>query len=239
MPHDLVEGKEITLEKEDFHYIVKVLRLGLKDKIQLFNETEEYISSVISISKKNITLKAEEMVNTSCTDVNKEVTLAFGIPKGDKGDLVVQKATELGVTQIWPIITNRSLVKLNENKIAKREQRLKRIAKEAVEQCGRLKVPKIEILRDVGTMAQKVSTEDIVIIPWEKEHDKSMDVQQIHNAKGRIVLFVGPEGGLESKEIEELANYKTISLGKRILRAETAAIVSTTMVMYILGELGG
>lgn len=234
----LVKGQTLVLEGDDHHYISKVLRLKEGDLIILFNEAEEYLSSVLYQSKKTITLELLEKLDND-REPKKEVILAFGYPKGEKIDLVIQKATELGVTQIWPVITSRSLIKLDGNKVEKKLERLDRIAKEATEQSGRLMVPKIKIFQSLKKMSEEVRENDWLLIPWEAEKEKELPTKKLFECQGRIIVFIGPEGGIDQKELEVFKKYTTITLGKRILRAETACIVATTIVMYNLGELGG
>lgn len=236
--NQLIKGETLVLEGDDHHYLSKVLRLKEKDQIILFNQTEEYLSSVLSQSKKETTLElVEKLVNNN--ESKRQVILAFGYPKGEKIDLVIQKATELGVTQIWPVITNRSLIKLDDKKIEKKLERLQKIAKEATEQSGRLKIPDIKIYPSLKKMNEEINERDLVLVPWESEKENRLPIERIKESEGRIILFIGPEGGIDEKELEAFKAYTTITLGKRILRAETACIAATTIIMYNLGELGG
>ncbi|SES66657.1 RsmE family RNA methyltransferase [Anaerobranca gottschalkii] len=231
-------GQKLLITGEEYHYITKVLRLKEKDEIIVFNQAEEFLSSVLSQSPKDVTLLIEQKLENN-KEPEKEVVLAFGYPKGEKIDWIVQKATELGVSELWPVITNRSLIKLDENKIEKKKERLYKIAKEATEQCGRLKVPNIKIFRSTKEMAKNLNGEDILLIPWEEEMENTLPKEKLKEVKGKIIVFVGPEGGLDRGELEVFNSFSTITLGKRILRAETACIVATSLVMYNLGELGG
>ena len=236
--NQLLQNQTVVLEGDDHHYLAKVLRLKEKDQIILFNQAEEYLSSVLSQSKKDTTLELMEKIEND-KEPNRQVILAFGYPKGEKIDLVIQKATELGVTEIWPVITSRSLIKLDEKKVEKKLERLQKIAKEATEQSGRLKVPTISIFQSLKKMNDKINENDLVLIPWEAEKENELPIEKIKNSQGRIIIFIGPEGGIDEKELESFKKYTTITLGKRILRAETACIAATTIIMYNLGELGG
>lgn len=231
-------GQQLTLAGEEHHYLTKVLRLKEDDEIIVFNEAGEYISSVLSQSKKGIILKITDRLEND-KEAKSSVVLAFGYPKGEKIDLVVQKATELGISELWPVITMRSVVKLDEKKMDKKIERLEKIAQEATEQSGRLKVPKIRILPSLKAMNLEIKDEDMLIIPWEQEKETTIPLETLKEIKGRIIIFIGPEGGIDPKELEVLKSYTTITLGKRILRAETACIAATTIIMYNLGELGG
>lgn len=231
-------GQKLLISGEEYHYITKVLRLKEKDEIIVFNQSEEFLSSVLCQSQKEVTLLVKEKLEND-KEPDKGVVLAFGYPKGEKIDWIVQKATELGVREIWPVITNRSLIKLDDKKIAKKLERLYKIAKEATEQCGRLKIPKINIFTSTKEMAKNICCEDHLLIPWEKEKENTLSKEKLKEIKGKIIVFIGPEGGFDKGEIEVFNSFSTITLGKRILRAETACIVATTLVMYNLGELGG
>ncbi|WP_350342499.1 RsmE family RNA methyltransferase [Proteinivorax tanatarense] len=235
----LSAGRIIELSKETSHYVSKVLRLKTGDKIKVFNEAGEYISSVISIEKKMVNLKVLTKVNSEGMEPKTDLVVAFGYLKGDKNELVVQKATELGANYIWPIITERSVVKIDDNRIRKKEERLKKVCKEATEQSGRLKVPSVKIIKDLHCFNQQLKNTDMLLIPWEKECKEQINLDKLKATKGRIILFIGPEGGFSYEEINQLSSFQTITLGKRILRAETAAISATSILMYALGELGG
>ena len=156
-------------------------------------------------------------------------------------DLIIQKATELGVKEIIPVITNRTIVKINDkNKENKKIDRWQKIALEASKQCRRGVVPKISEIITFDEMLLRLNAEENIIVPYENE--KSITMKNIlKNVSGNSInIIIGPEGGFEDLEIEKLSEIKSsiVTLGPRILRTETAGFTAISIAMYELGDLG-
>lgn len=232
------ETIHITCEKA--HYIATVLRCRAGDSLTIFNgRGVSYETVIVSITKKEV---VSEVVSITKSETEPPLDLALiqGLLKGDKMDLVIQKTTELGISRIIPVVTVRSQVR-STGKTA----RWRKIAEEASRQCGRVNVPLINdplVLKDLFSLNhQPVLPEDVSsLIFWE---DGGMRLQDSFDRIGRtnrpLAVAVGPEGGFREDEVRmaEAHGFTAISLGSRILRAETASIISIALVQFALGGL--
>ncbi|WP_129596757.1 16S rRNA (uracil(1498)-N(3))-methyltransferase [Anaerophilus nitritogenes] len=242
--NNILENEKIILDdSEDVKHILKVLRLNEGDQIEVCDgKNHDYIGKIISLSKKKIELKIIEK-KTSLTESNIEVTLFQGIPKGSKMELIIQKCTELGIFSVVPVITNRTIVQLKDQKSEeKKVERWQKISNEAAKQCKRGVIPKIENPIFFEELLKQLYEYDLCIVPYEKEKQVGLkEVFKKYKDVKKIAIFIGPEGGFEEEEIYKLKEESaiSISLGKRILRTETAGFVTLGICMYELGDLGG
>ena len=245
-PKELINGDVAKIIGDDVKHIYKVLRITQGEKVTLNNcEGVEYIAKVISVTKQEVLLEVLEKL-----DVNNEsdikIYLFQGLPKSQKMDLIVQKGTELGVTEFIPTITHRVDVKLKGE--FKKLDRLNRVALEAAKQSKRSIIPKVSEPIEFDEMIEKINSLDLVLVPYENAEnfgikklvnnlEKNGSVEKIKS----VGIFVGPEGGIEEDEIEKLKENGAhiITLGKRILRTETAGFVATSLIQYELSDLGG
>ncbi|NLB79705.1 MAG: 16S rRNA (uracil(1498)-N(3))-methyltransferase [Clostridiaceae bacterium] len=237
-----IANDEITLEGDDLKHLRQVLRLGPGDTIHVFDGSGiEYEASIISSDKS----RAIARINTSFqnkTEPETRVTLFQGVPKGEKMELIIQKGVELGVHSIVPVITSRTVVKLNKKDSEKKAERWTKISIEAAKQCRRAYVP--QILEPISFDEALVKAEDFsaVLLLYENEGKKCLKERlkcyNINKIKD-IALFVGPEGGFTLEEVRNYTDkgYDIVSLGKRILRVETATISVLSIIMYEMGEM--
>lgn len=239
-----INGSEGCIVGEDVKHIYKVLRLTEGDEI-ILNDTngKEYLCELVDVNKTEVRVKIIEEIESN-NESNIEIYLYQGLPKAQKMDLIVQKGTELGIKEIIPTITERVDVKLKGD--FKKIDRLNRIALEAAKQSKRAIIPKVvepitfeEVLSQVGKM-------DLFLVPYENAENFGFKgvIKEISDSKSEIKkvgILVGPEGGFEEDEIRKLKeeNAYIITLGSRILRTETAGFVTTSLVQYELGDLGG
>lgn len=231
----LETGCTATLNPEQAHYLYDVLRMQAGDNlIGVDSGGRPY---VIQLALKH---EAAYTVIRPAEESNREpgLFLRFYLPllKGDKLDLVVQKAVELGCGEIVLYEAQRSVVKLNE-KLEKKLTRLSKIAMNATQQCGRHRVPCVQGLLTL----EEVCAKGQGIFAWEKEYSSSLREHLSQNvSEGYINLLTGPEGGLSEIEASRLqeAGWTSVSLGPRILRAETAAIAMLACTMFTAGEMG-
>ena len=203
-------------DKGEIKHIINVMRLKVGDKLRLLFENKAYIGEIESISKAAI--EVGKLLKESLERESEvEIDVALGMLKSDKMDMVIQKLTELGVNRIIPIEYKRSVVRLKEKK-----ERWDKISREALKQCQGTKKVKIE--EPVKVKKIDISNYDKVFLPYEKAEYGKL---RLSGEEKKVLYFIGPEGGIEEEEIEHLKSLgaKTITLGKRILRAETAAIV--------------
>ncbi|MCX7714984.1 MAG: 16S rRNA (uracil(1498)-N(3))-methyltransferase [Clostridia bacterium] len=237
-PDKVLENK-IIIDTVDVSHITKVLRLKVDDVISVCDGAGfDYDAKISEMSGKKITcdiLKKYE----SDTEPNIEVTLFQGIPKGSKMEYIIQKTTELGIRRIVPCVMQRCVAKLDDTS-QKKIERWRKIAQEAAKQSGRGSVP--EILEPVDFLEALVMLKrnDIFFVPYECEENTTLKpvLQSKCNLK-TAAFMIGPEGGFDPVEIEKIKseNIATVTLGKRILRTETAGEAVLSMIMYEIGDI--
>lgn len=232
---DKIENNTAYIEGSDFNYLKNVLRLKLGDEIVVLDsKSKEYSAKIISIDKESLMaeLVAERHPKS---EPRVKVTIAHGIPKNPKMDLVVQKATELGVLRIIPLKTERSIVKIDPEKEEGRVNRWQKIAKEAAEQSGRLIIPFVEEIMDFKDLFIIKSEFDLCIMLWEMEKERTIKkVLQDHRDLNHLLVLIGPEGGFshEEAELARKEGFLTTTIGNRIVRTETASISVLSMIHY-------
>ncbi len=239
MPHFYVNPKDIKdkafiIEDEQFHYLSNVRRFSVGDEINIFDGMgNSYKARIDNIDKKS--MKGTIISSKTLMLPDKKISLYTAIPKGERFDWLIEKASEIGVSKIVPVIYLRSVVKdLSENKI----ERYKKISISASSQSWRADIMPIDKPVKFNAAAEKVSTEkDILnVLPWESEEEKNiLSLLNENKDVKNINIFIGPEGGFDKTEIDvALKNgFKTVTLGKNILRVETAAIVAASILTSI------
>ena len=234
-----LQGEYIKVNSEESNHIMNALRHKIGDKIVVSNEDDkEYITEIFDYSEGTITLKIKEIFPLQKSD--REIILYQGLCKGDKMDFIVQKATELGISKIVPIETMRTIVKLDQGKSGKKTERWQKIASEAAKQSNAPIVPQVSSVINFKEMINSLEKDVKYILFWEEEKNlKLRDLLNITTEK-RLALIIGPEGGFDEKEVSLLKEKGiiSVSLGEKILRTETAALVASACVMYHFGELG-
>lgn len=229
-----IEGV-ITIKGEKARYLSSVLRCSKEDRILITDDKgNSYSAKIINISKKEATVEIldEEILNRESP---LRITLLQGILKSAKMDLVIQKTTELGVHKIVPVITERS--QLRETR---KQPRWQKIAEEASRQSGRNIIPVIsEPVEFERAFIQSELISGKGVIFWEEAGEKLTDVVEKIRHADSVNLFIGPEGGFSEKEVHAAREngFVIASLGRRILRAETAAIAATSIIQYELGDI--
>lgn len=235
MPHFYVNPKNINnntfvIDNEQFHYLTNVRRFNVGDTINIFDGLgNSFVAQIEKIDKKQLSGKI--LSSKTFQAPNKKVSLYTAIPKGERFDWLIEKASEIGVYKIVPVIYERSVIKdFTENKI----ERYRKISMAASSQSWRADIMQIEnpIKFLSVTDILKEQNNSLNILPYESEEQNkivSLDFSNINN----INVFIGPEGGFDNKEIEIALknNFKIVTLGKNILRVETAAIVASSIVI--------
>jgi len=227
----------IELFGDDVKHISRVLRLKEGDTISVCDKNKtDYICVINAIDKDKVTLGiSESMPNKN--ESNIAVTLYQGLPKGDKMDLIIQKAVELGAVRIVPVVMKRTVVKLGNT--ASRLQRWQRIADEASKQCMRGILPSVSEPVTFKEMLGEISGEDLTFLPYENDEENRLKTLLQDNASAkRVNIIIGPEGGFDDEEIALALenNIPTVTLGPRIMRCETAPLAAISAVMYELGD---
>ena len=247
MPRFFVNSKDIfddniNITGEDYNHIKKVLRLKCGEIVTLSDGIgNEYVAEIEEFGEGFVHTKVIESYKNT-TEPPVKVTLYQGLPKSDKMDFIIQKSVELGISRIVPVLTERTVVRLDSEKDAlKKSERWNRISQEASKQCNRGIIPKIEIPISFKEAIKQTKDNVLALIPYEKESANSL--KQILKRGGNITeisVFIGPEGGFTEQEIEEAVNMglNSVTLGPRILRTETAGITVLSILMYELGDVG-
>jgi 16S rRNA (uracil1498-N3)-methyltransferase len=243
-PKENFMDSEAKILGDDVKHLYKVLRLNEGDKVVLNNcAGEEFLSVIKSITKQEVILEIREKLLIN-NESRVKIYLFQGLPKAQKMDLIVQKGTELGITEFIPIITDRVDIKLKGD--FKKLDRLNRIALEAAKQSKRTIVPKVVEPINFEETLEKVKAMDLVVVPY--ENAEGFGVKTLFKTLGnkadnieKVGIIIGPEGGFETFEIDKLKDNGAyiVTLGSRILRTETAGFVATSLVNYEIGDLGG
>ena len=232
---------------EDVNHIKNVLRLNIDDDIQVCNidTSKNYACGISKISNDTIECRIFNCMEKN-SESNIHINIFQGLPKSDKMELVIQKAVELGAVQITPVEMKRCVSKIEEKGKIKKVERWQKISEVAAKQCGRDIIPRVNEITSVKKICNFIKEYDIVLLAYENEEKNTvknelLNLKEVSNKELKIGIIIGPEGGLEKEEVEMLreSGAKVISLGKRILRTETVALVLTSIIMYELGDLGG
>lgn len=241
-----INNNDIVIIGDDVNHIINVLRMKKTDKVQICNQDtgDNYNAEIVNYSKNEVECKIISKINET-TESNVHITLFQGIPKFEKMELIIQKNTEVGIKSIVPVIMERTVVKLDEKIASKKLERWQKIAEIAAKQSMRDIIPQIgniTKLKDIDT------TEcDAVLVAYENEEHNMLktELQKLERKiksnnsseqQYNIAIVIGPEGGISEKELVMLAekNAKFVSLGKRILRTETAGVVMAGNIIYEL-----
>ena len=228
-----LNGQNIILGDGDVHHLLHVMRAKKGDEIEVVANGKLYACLVESINPLVIKTNYEIPQDS---ELKEEITLFFALAKGEKIDFVVQKATELGVSKVVLLKTERCVVKFDDKNLAHKLERFEKIAKEASEQSHRLRIPDIVGVVDLKNIPQELLSE-INLVAYEKEAGKTASlIESIASGKSTSIM-IGPEGGFSEEEVNLLTskyNFKRVSLGKRILRTETAVAYALSVIGALL-----
>ena len=241
LPKERIQDQRGTIIGEELAHLRKVLRLEPGDHVTVFDDTGWEHDAVIrsfSADQGDIDILRSSRPER---ESSLQITLALGLTKGEKMDLVVGKATELGVQTFVPFVSTYTVPKLNDRKIETRSGRWQKIALSAVKQCGRTRVPKILSLCEFRELVRQPWTDTLKLLFWEREG--RLTLKQVYEAERdarAILLVIGPEGGFSSIEADEAQHhgFESVQLGRRILRAETAALAALSVVQFLWGDMG-
>jgi 16S rRNA (uracil1498-N3)-methyltransferase len=240
IPNPHIQDGLLKIEGDEVKHIRKVLRLKAGDEILVFDGSgKEFEGTIVEEGRSSVMVKVQGIFSSK-GDSSLEVTLAQSLLKGEKMDYLIQKATELGVKEIIPFFSSRSVPLLEKSRRPNRHHRWEKIAAEASKQCGRGVVPKIESLQDYSGMLRAASTDHLRLILWERGGIKLKEVLERSGEKTNIFFVIGPEGGFSPDEVDKAkrAGFVAVTLGKRILRAETASLCLLSILQYEWGDMG-
>lgn len=234
-------GNKICILGSDVNHIKNVLRMKIGTRVRvsvkLEDNTRSFFGTIDSISDTEVWVLIESE-DTTGTELSNKIYLFQGLPKGDKMELIIQKAVELGVYEIIPVAMKNCVVKLDDKKAKSKIQRWNAISESAAKQSKRTVIPEITMPLTWKKALEKAKELDVVLVPYENERgmEATREIMQGIKAGQSIGIFVGPEGGFAPEEIAAVPNFHTISLGRRILRTETAGLATLSMLVFCLDE---
>ena len=231
----LAVDTEVRLGEGPLRHIAKVLRMQVGRELTVFNgQGGEYRGCITAIDKRSLEVKL-----TAFSDIEREsplrIALGIAVSRGERMDWVMQKATELGVTSITPLFTERTEVKLSGDRLNKKRQHWQQIVASACEQCQRNRLPQIEPLQDLHDWLPRVEAARKFVL---HHHSHSEPLNRAVTAES-VALLIGPEGGLGAGEITaaETAGFQPLQLGPRVLRTETAPLLAISILQHLWGDI--
>lgn len=239
---DRIDDRIVSIDKDQAHHIERVKRLKKGDIISGF-DGQGYEYEICLLGKENGVLLGEvKNIKYSNTEPDIHLALIQGIAKGDKMDMIIQKAVEIGISSVYPVLTDNCVVKLSLEKSKNKVRRWNIIAREACKQCRRAVVPVVSDVKDLKEIYKDLQGQKTIML-YENEKSnfkKTLNEQKNEIKDKKINLIVGPEGGFSEGEVSEALGRGVITagLGPRILRTETAGLVAGSIILYELGELG-
>jgi len=236
VPAERLAGARLVLDGDDHQHVARVLRGEAGERLTLFDGAgTEVDAEIVRVGKRDTELTLGARRPGAATAAPVAVTLLVAAPRGERMDLVLQKATELGVARIVPVVTERSVARPEPT----RRERWEKIAREAARQCGRADVPRVEppLELEAALAAPDLPARRFAL--WEGERARSLRARLAEAPAAPVALLVGPEGGFPAGEIAaaEAAGFVPVTLGPRVLRVETAAIVAVALAVAAAGGL--
>ena len=236
------QGDLFAITGGDFNHIKNVLRMNLGDTFLVSHKGQSHLCELFELSGDTAFAKILEE-NVQDTELPLEIYLFQGLPKSDKLEWILQKCVELGVQGVIPVETKRSIVKIEPKKKAAKQSRWQAIAESAAKQSKRNVIPAVSVPLSFKEAVEQAKEMDLILVPYENKEGMAATKTALSSLKAgmKVGIFIGPEGGFEESEVETLQQEGAhiISLGKRILRTETAAITAVGMVMlYTETEIG-
>ncbi len=233
---DKIKNDYIYIESSDVNHIKNVLRKNVGDILNVVSENVIYKSEISEITQNQVVCKILDKQEKKKSNV--ELTIFQGLAKADKIEYIIQKCTELGVSEIVPVEMKRCVVKLDDKDKLKKIDRWRKIAEVAAKQSLRNDILKVEKILSFSLLLEEIKNYDLVILAYEKEKSVTLKsvLKDIDDSISKIAVIIGPEGGIDEEEAEILINNnaKSITLGERILRTETAPVAISAMMMYEL-----
>jgi len=234
-----INGENAYIEGSDVNHIANVLRMKPGEELLISVKGDwDYLCKIVDIETDRVKLKVLESMEQRELPVN--ITLLQGIPKSDKLEMIIQKAVELGVSEIIPVKTKRVVVKIDEKKVDTKVNRWNAIAESAAKQSKRSIIPKVYEPMSIDNALEIVKDFGVKLIPYENADgiDKTRRILDNMDKTKNIAVFIGPEGGFEESEVERIKNsgFEVITLGKRILRTETAGLALLSNIMIRLED---
>lgn len=233
-----IKGEKITICGPDVNHIRNVLRMQKGEELEISDGMgREYVCAIQDADEKEIRLSILQR-RTAVSELPSRIFLLQGLPKGDKMDLIIQKAVELGASGIVPVEMKRTVVKLDAKKAQKKQERWKNIAENAAKQSKRSKIPEVLPVSSFAEALAFARTFDVLLVPYECAEDMEETKKIISRIRpgDSAAVWIGPEGGFEEEEAEQIraSGGRLLTLGHRILRTETAGFAMLSILMYHL-----
>jgi len=243
----------ISIQGSDVNHIKNVLRMkaGERVRVSISDNGRSFFGTIDTITDEEVIVRIESE-DENGTELSNRIYLFQGLPKGDKMELIIQKAVELGVYEIIPVAMKNCVVKLDDKKAASKVKRWQAISESAAKQSKRTLIPEVQLPLTWKDALKKAEELDVVLVPYENERgmEATREILQSIKLGQSIGIFVGPEGGFTPEEIEQIApvfsqdaqtttmagQAHRISLGRRILRTETAGLATLSMLIFCLDE---
>ena len=230
-----------SFDGDVYNHMVRVLRLGTGDAVQLADEKGMvHFGTINQVAKEWVAVKILSSCPVAQSDSTAPlITICQALPKGDKIDLILQKGTELGAHDFWLFGGRRSVAKIREDQQKNKLERWNRITAEASRQCGRTDIPEVT-WRPSAVEASNDTGQELRLILWEGEREHSLkDTLSVGGKPSSVIVAIGPEGGFDPLEVRHFSQhgFQPVSLGSRILRTETASIAILSIIQYIWGEM--
>jgi 16S rRNA (uracil1498-N3)-methyltransferase len=231
----------VTVTGELYRHMARVLRLKEGSEVQLTDDGGRRLCGFIeSVGAKSLTVRITGTDAPHEPEERLKVTLYQGLPKGEKLDLILQKCTELGVSEVVTFDAERSIVKLSGERSAAKLGRYQKIVQEAARQSGRLSAPRVEIGGRLDAVLRQAD-QTVKLLLWEGEQTVRLrETLDAHAGPATVAIVVGPEGGLSTEEVERAmaSGFTPVSLGRRILRTETAGLAALAILQFYWGDMG-
>ena len=231
-------GDHFFLPAEDARHAVTVLRLKPGQHVEVITDHKRWEAEIVSASVHDVCVRLLSILPS--TEPVLSVTLFQGLPKSDKMDWIVQKSSELGVSRIVPVLMSRCVSKPDPKDFTRKQERWQKIVREAAKQSGRCIIPEVTEPVDLHHLPGLPFLPDITVVPWEEsEGFGPLAFRESHPALSSLGILIGPEGGIEQEEIRFLssAGFIPMTLGKRIMRTETAGLAAVSSFMSLYGEM--
>ena len=233
-------GNKVTLTGSDVSHIRTVLRLKTGDSIQVISDSDKWLTvRLLEVKAKEV---HGEVIASKTVSLESPLAIHLGqaLIKGNKFDVILRKSVELGVRSVTSLKTERCVVKIQQTEMSKKLERWKKIVLESSKQCGRTQIPQVaEEVETLETFCRKNNDQDLKLVFWELEENTTLKNIKLDAKPRSAAILIGPEGGFSQTEIESIREYgfQTVSLGPRILRAETAPLVALSLLQLLWGDL--
>lgn len=233
----------VVLYGTDVNHIANVLRMGTGDELLLSATDGQELHCLIESIRSDAVVCSVSFASCNQTEPRVSVSLIQGVPKGEKMEFIIQKSVELGVCEIMPVMMERTIVRFHSAQDAlKKQNRWQKIAEEAAKQCGRGIVPQVHLPESFKAMLSKIPQDSLRLIAYENEQEYSLKSRIEEATKSadvqHICVIVGPEGGISPEEFQWATDtgFESVSLGRRILRTETAGIAVLSAIRYVFED---